>query len=70
MDSFDYTSCNEEFDIEEEDDVGMFLLMHKNKRPKHGGSIFGCESIRKLRTHADYKLMINYFVHDLVFPER
>jgi hypothetical protein len=56
--------------MEEDETIAMLLLMHKNKRPKHGGSIFGCESIRKLRTHADYKLMINYFVHDLVFPER
>jgi hypothetical protein len=40
---FDYTSSDEEFNMEKEEDIAMLLFMHKNKRPKHGGSLFGHE---------------------------
>jgi hypothetical protein len=36
---FDYSFSDEEFDMEDED-IAMILSMHKNKRPKHGGSVF------------------------------
>jgi hypothetical protein len=26
--------------MEEEEDIGTLLFMHKNKRTKHGGSVF------------------------------
>jgi hypothetical protein len=42
----------------------------KNKRLKYDGSGFGREYIQRLRTDADHKLMINYFVDNPVFPEK
>jgi hypothetical protein len=46
------------------------LLLHKNKRPKHGGSVIGRERIWRLRIDADHKLMLNYFVVNEVYPEQ
>lgn len=31
--------------MEEEEDIAMILALHKNKRPKHGGSVFGRERL-------------------------
>jgi hypothetical protein len=31
---FEYSESDEELDMEEEEDIAMILLMHKNKRPK------------------------------------
>ena len=36
-----YDSSDEEFDIQEEEDIAMLLAIHANKKPKHGGSVFG-----------------------------
>ena len=36
--SSSYDSSEEEFDMEEEEDLAMILAMHINKKPKHGGS--------------------------------
>jgi hypothetical protein len=38
---FEYFESDEELDMEEED-IAMIFLMHKNKRPKQGGSVWGC----------------------------
>jgi hypothetical protein len=38
----EYSKSYEEFDREEED-IGLILLMHKKRRPKHGGSVWGRE---------------------------
>jgi hypothetical protein len=36
---FDYSTSNEEFDLEEEEEIALVLLKHKNKKLKHGGSV-------------------------------
>ena len=33
--SLSYTSSDEEFDLEEDENVLMLLALHANKRPKH-----------------------------------
>ena len=38
--SFSYDSSEEEFDIEEEEDLAMILAMHINKKSKHGGRLW------------------------------
>ena len=66
---FDYTTSDEEFGIEEED-ITMVLLLHKNKKPKHGFLVMGREYIWRQRLEAHAKLMANYFVDRPVFLER
>ena len=39
--SSSYDSFEEDFDMEEEEDLAMILAMHINKKPKHGGSFMG-----------------------------
>jgi hypothetical protein len=39
--SYDHLSFNDEWDLEEEEDIAMLLALHANKRPKHRGSVFG-----------------------------
>jgi hypothetical protein len=53
--SYDYTTSDEEFHIEEEEDIGMVLTLHadKNKRSKHGGSVIGRETLKRERADAD-----------------
>jgi hypothetical protein len=70
MNSFDDSSSDEEWELEEDEDIAMVLMLHKNKRPKHGGSVFGRETLRRLRQDADNTLMRNYFGPTPVFPER
>ena len=41
--SSSYDSSEEEFDMEEEEDLAMIIAMHINKKPKHGGSVMGRE---------------------------
>jgi hypothetical protein len=43
LSSYDYTTSDEEFDIEEKEDIAMVLALHahKNKRLKHGGPVNG-----------------------------
>ncbi|KAE8786419.1 hypothetical protein D1007_39771 [Hordeum vulgare] len=67
---FDYPTANEEMDMDKDEDIAMLLMMHKNKRPKHGGSVMGREYIRRQRAEAHAKLRANYFVERPVFPER
>jgi hypothetical protein len=66
----DYSMSDEEFDMAEDEDIAMLLLVHKNKKPKHGGSVFGCEKIWRLRLEADNTLMRNYLGPNPTFPER
>jgi hypothetical protein len=42
---FDDSFSTEEFDMGEDEDIALILLLHKNKRPKHGGSVIGRERI-------------------------
>ena len=37
--SSSYDSSEEEFDMEEEEDLAMILAMHINKKPKQSGSV-------------------------------
>jgi hypothetical protein len=53
-----------------EEDIAIVLLMHKNKRSKYGGSVWGHGYIRRQRTGEDNKLMLNYVFDHSVYPER
>ena len=64
-------SSDEEYDLEEEEDTALILMLHnKTKRPKRGGSVFGREEIKRERLEADAKLMRSYFNPTPVYPER
>ena len=56
MSLYDDSSSDEEWDLEEEEDIAMLLILHKNKQPKHSGSVWGRETLRRLRRDADDKL--------------
>ena len=64
-----YDSSDEEFDIQEEEDIAMLLAIHANKKPKHGGSVFGRQKLRRERIEADNRLMRHYFVDHPIYPE-
>ena len=49
---FYYTMYDEEFDAQEEEDIAMFLVVHKKKKPKHEGPVMGREFIRRERQEA------------------
>ncbi|KAE8809516.1 hypothetical protein D1007_13802 [Hordeum vulgare] len=63
-------SSDEEYDLEDEEDIALILLLHKRKKPKHGGLVYGCEVIQRERIDADNKLMRNYFNPNPIYPER
>ena len=67
--SSSYDSCEEEFDIEEEEDLAMILAMHINKKPKHGGSVMGRQKIWRDMIDAHNRLMRHYFADNPVYPE-
>ena len=48
----DDSSSDEEFDLHEEEDIAMLVTMHKGKKPKHGGSVYGRAFIRRERIDA------------------
>jgi hypothetical protein len=56
--------------LNEEEDIAMLVAMHKGKKPKHGGSVYGRAFIRRERVEAHKWLMRNYFGSPPVFPER
>ena len=60
--SLSYTSSDEEFDLEEEENVLMLLALHANKRPKHGGSVYGRQKLWKERIDGHDRLMRSYFL--------
>ena len=64
----DDSSSDEEFDLHEEEDIAMLVAMHKGKKPKHGGSVYGRAFIRRERIDAHKRLMRNYFGSPHVFP--
>ena len=71
--SSSYDSSEEEFDMEEEEDLAMILAMHINKKPKHGGSVMGWQKIWRDRIDARNRLIRHYFVENphiprVVFP--
>ena len=53
----DESSSDEEFDLHEEEDIAMLVAMHKGKKPKHGGSVYGRAFIRRERIDAHKWLM-------------
>ena len=65
--SFD--SSDEEFDLQEEEDLAIILAMQINKRPKHGGSVFGRQKLWRERIEGHNRLMRNYFVENPTYPE-
>ena len=66
----DDSSSGEEFDLNEEEDIAMLVAMHKRKKLKHGGSVYGRAFIRRERVEAHKRLMRNYFGSPPVFLER
>lgn len=50
---------DEEFDFTQEEDIAMLVAMHKRKKRKHGGSMFGREFIQ--RELVDAHERCNYF---------
>mgnify|MGYP005816229985 CR=1 FL=1 len=47
----------------------MILVTHVNKKPKHGGSVFGRQKLCWERMDAHNRLMRNYFVKNLMYSE-
>ena len=39
----DDSSSDVEFDLNEEEDIAMLVVMHKGKKPKHGGYVYGAK---------------------------
>jgi hypothetical protein len=56
--------------MEEEEDIVIILALHKNKRPKHSGSMFDRERLMRVWIEGDHRLVKNYFVASPVYPER
>ena len=67
--SSSYDSSEEEFDIEEEEDLAMILAMHINKKLKHGGSVMGRQKIWRDRIDAHNRLIRHYFAENPTYPE-
>ena len=67
--SSSYDSSEEEFDMEEEEDLAMILAMHINKKPKHGGSVMGRQKIWRDRIDAHNRLIRHYFAENPTYPE-
>ncbi|EMS61217.1 hypothetical protein TRIUR3_16734 [Triticum urartu] len=65
----DDSSSDEEFDFHEEEEIAMLVAMHKRKKPKHDGSVYGRAFIRRERIDAHKRLVRNYFASSPVFPE-
>ncbi|KAI5008129.1 hypothetical protein ZWY2020_009177 [Hordeum vulgare] len=66
----DDSSSDEEFDLHEEEDIDMLVSMHKWKKPKHDGSVYGRAFIRRERIDAHKRLVRNYFGSPPVLPEK
>ena len=66
--SSSYDSSEEEFDMEEEEDLAMILAMHI-KKPKHGGSVMGRQKIWRDRIDAHNRLIRHYFAENPIYPE-
>jgi hypothetical protein len=66
-----YESSDEEWDLEEEEDLAIILAVRARiKRPKHGGSVMGRQRLWRERVEGHKKLMRNYFVENPTYPER
>ena len=67
--SSSYDSSEEEFDVEEEEDLAVTPAMHINKKLKHGGSVIGHKKLWRDRIDAHNKLLGNYFLENPTYPE-
>jgi hypothetical protein len=47
-------------------DIALILALHKNKRPKQGGSVISRETLRRARIDGHNWLMRNFFFLNLV----
>ena len=59
--SWDDSSSDEEFDLAEEEDIALLIALHKRKKPKHDGSVFGHEYTRREWVETHKRLMHNFF---------
>ena len=60
---------DEEFDLNEEEDIAVLVAMHKGKKRKHGGSVYGRVFIGREWLDA-HRLMRNYFGSPPIFSEK
>jgi hypothetical protein len=66
-----YESSDEEWDLEEEEDLAIILAVRARiNRPKNGGSVMGRQRLWRERVEGHKKLMRNYFVENHTYPER
>lgn len=56
---WDGSSSEEEYDMDEEEDIALIIWMEKNKMPKYGGFVVGREVIPRLRKDRHNRLMRN-----------
>jgi hypothetical protein len=68
--SYDYSTSDEEFGRDEDEDIALIFALHNNKWVKHGSSVIGHEKLWRARVDGKNWLMINYFVEKPVYPER
>ena len=55
----DASSSDDEFDLHEEEEIDMLVTMHKRKKPKHGGSVYGRAFIQRERIDVHKQLVRN-----------
>jgi hypothetical protein len=64
-----YDSSDNEYDIEEEENISMLLVCRANKKLKIGGSVFDRQKLSRERIEAHNKLMRMYFNEKSTYPE-
>ena len=67
--SLSHDSSDDEFDLQEEEDLAMVLAMHINKKLKHGGSVLGRQKLWRDRIDAHNRLTRHYFAENPTYPE-
>jgi hypothetical protein len=60
---------DDEYDIEEEENISMLLVCRANKKTKIGGLMFGRQNLWRERTKGHNKLMWSYFNENPTYPE-
>jgi hypothetical protein len=54
---YEDSTFNDEWDLSEEEDTALILALHMSNRPKHGGSVFGHEKLKRERIERHNKLI-------------
>jgi hypothetical protein len=67
--SSSYDSPDDEFDIEEEENISILLALCANKKLKVGGSVFGRQKLWSEWIEGHNKLMRMYFNENLTYPK-